>query len=85
MLRGRLCPSPGLKEITMKNLTDDEISRIKDVLFKWLDSDNLQTWATAAGLLIQLGGISAQEMQSEALEYMKKAMQAIERTEKKET
>ena len=52
----------------MKNLTDDEKTRLKKVLFKWLDSDDLQTWVSAADTLIKLGGISLQEAQSEVIE-----------------
>ncbi len=52
----------------MKNLTDNEKIILKKVLFKWLDSDDLQTWVSAADTLIKLGGISLQETQPEIIE-----------------
>ena len=68
----------------MKNLTKSEIERIKDVLFVWLTSDNLQTWATAAAHLIKLGEISTQEAQSEAIKYMNETTAVFENEQKKD-
>ncbi len=68
----------------MQNLNNNEINKLKEVLFKWLDNDNVQTWASAADALIKLGGISQQQAQSEVIEYMKKATQVIEKEGKKE-
>ena len=67
----------------MRNLIDSEVARLKDVLFKHLNNEDLQTWATAAMNLIKLGELSAQETQSEVLEYMKRVTQALEKEEKK--
>ena len=65
----------------MKNLTDSEVSRLKDVLFKWLGNEDIQVWATAAAHLIRLGEISTQETQTEALQYMKKFAAALDEEE----
>lgn len=62
----------------MKNLTESEIAKLKDILFKWADSDNLQEWASAVSALIKLGEISTQEAQSQAIAFMEKAMKAID-------
>ena len=67
----------------MKNLTDNEIAKLKDILFKWAESENLQEWASAVSALIKLGEISTQEAQSQALTYMQKAMKVIDQEEKK--
>ena len=68
----------------MKNLTDSEVSRLKDVLFKWLESSELNVWATAAVHLMRLGEISTQETQTEALKYMKKVAEALDEKEGEE-
>jgi len=65
----------------MKNLTESDVSRLKDILFKWVDSENVQVWATAVNALIKLGEISTQEAQSEALVYMNKAMKFLDKQE----
>ena len=39
----------------MKNLTESEVAKLKDILFKWVDSDNLQEWVNAVNALIKLG------------------------------
>ena len=62
----------------MKNLTESEVAKLKDILFKWADSDNLQEWVNAVNALIKLGEISTQESQSEALDYMNKAMKFLD-------
>ena len=67
----------------MKNLTESEISRIKDILFKWAESENLQEWASAISALIKFGEISTQEAQSEALAYMNKAMKFLDENDDK--
>ena len=67
----------------MKNLTESEVARIKDILFKWADSDDLQEWVNAISGLIKLGEISTQETQSEALKYMNKAMKFIDENDEK--
>ncbi len=48
----------------MEYLTDKEIARIKEVFFKWLDDDDIQTWTSAADALIKLEGMSTQESKS---------------------
>ncbi len=63
----------------MKNLTDKELATLKEKLFAELKSENLQTWATASAQLIQLEQTSVQELQSEAIQYMRKAMEVIEK------
>ena len=68
----------------MKNLTDSEVSRLKDILFKWATSDNIQEWVNAVNGLIRLGEISTQETQGEALQYMKKFAAALDEEEEKE-
>lgn len=68
----------------MKNLTESEVSKIKDVLFKWLKSDQIQEWATAAAHLIKLGEISTQESQAEAIKYLNKVTKAMEKEEQEE-
>ena len=67
----------------MKNLTESEIARIKDILFKWADSDDLQEWASAISALIKLGEISTQEAQSEVLAYMNKTMKFFDENDDK--
>ncbi len=62
----------------MKNLTESEVARIKDILFNWADNENLQIWATAISALIKLGEISTQEAQSKALAYMNRAMKFLD-------
>ncbi|KKK83777.1 hypothetical protein LCGC14_2789960 [marine sediment metagenome] len=62
----------------MKNLTESEVAKLKDILFKWVDSDNLQEWVNAVNALIKLGEISTQEAQSQAIAFMEKAMKAID-------
>ncbi len=62
----------------MRNLTESEVAKLKDILFKWVDSDNLQEWVNAVNALIKLGEISTQEAQSEALAYMNKAMKFLD-------
>ncbi len=67
----------------MKNLTENEVARIKDILFKWADSDNVQEWASSISALIKLGEISTQEAQSKALAYMNKAMKFLDENDDK--
>ena len=67
----------------MKNLTENEVARIKDILFVWADSDNLQEWASAISALVKLGEISTQEAQSKALAYMNKAMKFLDENDDK--
>lgn len=62
----------------MKNLTDSELARLKDILFKWAESDNVQEWVNGVNGLIRLGEISTQETQTEALKYMKKFAKALD-------
>ena len=67
----------------MKNLTESEVARIKDILFKWAESENLQEWASAISALIKLGEISTQEAQSEVLAYMNKTMKFFDENDDK--
>ena len=63
----------------MKNLSVGEMMVLKEKLFAELKSEELQTWATASAQLIQLEQTSVQELQSEAIQYMRKAMEVIEK------
>ena len=65
----------------MKNLTDSEVERLKDILFKWAGSDNTQEWVNATNALIRIGEISTQEAQAEAIKYLNKVTAAMEKEE----